>query len=66
MTIRNDYLSVPPAYQNLTVNGVAASVPDPRVKAKDALRNGNDGITRMWQQQKFIAQAGGTPIPLAS
>jgi len=66
MTIRNDYLSVPPDYHNLTVNGVAGSVPDPRVKAKDALRNGNDGITRMWQQQKFIAQAGGTPIPLAS
>ncbi len=66
MTIRNDYESVPPAYQNLTVNGVAGSVPDPRVKVKDAGRNGNDGITRMWQQQKFIAQAGATPIPLAS
>jgi hypothetical protein len=66
MTIRNDYESVPPAYQNLTVNGVPGSIPDPRVKAKDALRNGNDGITRMWQQQKFIANAGGTPIPLAS
>ena len=34
MTIRNDYESVAPAYQNLTVNGVAGSVPDPRVKAK--------------------------------
>jgi len=66
MTIRNDYESVPPAYQNLTVNGVPGSIPDPRVKVKDALRNGNDGITRMWQQQKFIAQAGATPIPLAS
>ena len=66
MTIRNDYESVPPAYQNLTVNGVAGSVPDPRVKAKDAGRNGNDGITRMWQQQKYIANAGATPIPLAS
>jgi hypothetical protein len=68
MTIRNDYESVAPAYQNLTVNGVAGSVPDPRVKAKQPSppRNGNDGITPMWQQQKFIAQAGGTPIPLAS
>lgn len=66
MTIRNDYESVPPAYQNLTVNGIAGSVPDPRVKVKDAGRNGNDGITRMWQQQKFIAQLGATPIPLAS
>ncbi len=66
MTIRNLYESVPPAYQNLTVNGVPGSIPDPRVKVIDAGRNGNDGITRMWQQQKFIAQAGGTPIPLAS
>jgi len=66
MTIRNDYESVPPAYQNLTVNGVAGSIPDPRVKARDAGRNGNDGFTRMWQQQKFIAQTGATPIPLAS
>jgi hypothetical protein len=66
MTIRNDYESVPPAYQNLTVNGVPGNVPDPRVKAKDAGRNGNDGITRMWQQQKYIANAGATPIPLAS
>jgi len=66
MTIRNDYESVPPAYQNLTVNGVPGSIPDPRVKVRDALRNGNDGITRMWQQQKFIAQTGATPIPLAS
>ncbi len=64
MTIRNDYESVPPAYQNLTVNGVAGNVPDPRVKAKDALRNGNDGITRMWQQLKYTG--GAAPIPLAS
>ena len=66
LTIRNDFLSVAEAYRNLTVNGVSGSVPDPRVKARDAGRNGADGITRMWQQQKFIAQTGGTPLPLAS
>ena len=68
LTIRNDFLSVADAYRNLTVNGVSGSVPDPRVKVKatSPLRNGADGITPMWQQQKFIAQTGGTPIPLAS
>ena len=68
LTIRNDFLSVADAYRNMTVNGVSGSVPDPRVKVKatSPLRNGADGITPMWQQQKYIAQAGGTPIPLAS
>jgi hypothetical protein len=66
LTIRNDFLSVADAYRNLTVNGVPGAVPDPRVKVKDAGRNGSDGATRVWQQQKFIAQAGGTPIPIAS
>lgn len=66
LTIRNDYLSVADAYRNLTVNGVAGSVPDPRVKVKDAGRVANDGVTPMWQQQKFIAQLAGTPIPIAS
>ena len=66
LTIRNDYLSVADAYRNLTVNGVPGNVPDPRVKVKDAGRKGNDGVTPLWQQQKFIAQLGGTPIPIAS
>jgi starch-binding outer membrane protein, SusD/RagB family len=66
LTIRNDFLSVADAYRNLTVNGVTGSVADPRVKVRDAGRNGSDGATRMWQQQKFIAQTGGTPIPIAS
>ena len=66
LTIRNDYLSVADAYRNLTVNGVSGSVPDPRVKVLDAGKKGNDGITPMWRQQKYIAQTGGTPIPLAS
>ena len=66
LTIRNDYLSVADAYRNLTVNGVPGNVPDPRVKVKDAGKKGNDGVTPQWQQQKFIAQTGGTPIPIAS
>jgi len=66
LTIRNNFLSVGDYYRNLTVNGIASSVPDPRVKTKDAGVNGSDGVTRIWQQQKFVAQAGATPIPIAS
>jgi hypothetical protein len=66
LTIRNDFLSVGEYYRNLMVNGVTPEVPDPRVKTKDAGKNGADGVTRQWQQQKFVAQAGGTPIPIAS
>jgi hypothetical protein len=66
LTIRNDFLSVANAYRNMTVNGVAGSVPDTRVRTRDAGRNGADGITRVWQQQKFIANQGGTPLPIAS
>ncbi len=66
LTIRNDYLSVSVPYRNLTVNGVPGNVPDPRVKVKDAGKKANDGVTPLWQQQKFIAQTGATPIPIAS
>ena len=66
LTIRNDFLSVGDAYRYLTVNGVAGNVADPRVRVRDAGRNGADGVTRVWQQQKFIAQTGGTPLPIAS
>jgi hypothetical protein len=66
LTIRNDFLSVGEPYRNLTVNGVSGAVPDPRVKVKDAGRNGSDGVTRIWQQQKFVTGAGGAPIPIAS
>jgi len=66
LTIRNDFLSVSVPYRNLTVNAVPGNVPDPRVKVKDAGRKANDGVTPLWQQQKFIAQLGGTPIPIAS
>jgi hypothetical protein len=66
LTIRNNYLSVADAYHNLTVNGVAGSVPDPRVKLVNTGKNGNDGVTPMWQQQKYVAQLAGSPIPIAS
>jgi hypothetical protein len=66
LTIRNDYLSASIPYRAMTVNGVAGNVPDPRVVVKDAGRKANDGVTPLFQQQKFIALAGGTPIPIAS
>jgi hypothetical protein len=66
LTIRNEYLSVAAPYRNLTVNGVSGNVADPRVKVRDAAKRANDGITPLFQQQKFIAQTGGTPHPIAS
>ncbi|HTE46556.1 MAG TPA: hypothetical protein VK636_14990, partial [Gemmatimonadaceae bacterium] len=66
LTIRNDFLSVAAPYRNLTVNGVPGNVPDPRVKVKDMARKASDLVTPMWAQQKFIAQTGATPIPIAS
>jgi hypothetical protein len=62
LTVRNDYLSVAPPYQNLTVNG-SPGVPDPRVRAQDLGRNSsNDGLTRMWRQLKFTASTSNLPI----
>jgi len=62
LTIRKDYLSVPPAYQNLTVNGA----PDPRVKVLNLNRNSKeDNATPMWQQQKFTG-SGAVSLPIAS
>ena len=62
LTIRNDYLSVPPAYQNLTVNGV----PDPRVPVLDLKRNSKeDNATPMFVQQKFTG-SGAASLPIAS
>jgi hypothetical protein len=65
MTIRNDFLSVAPAYRGLTLEN---GQPDPRVRVVQPTpaRNGNDNVTPMWLQQKFIAQTGGTPLPIAS
>ncbi|HEY4132339.1 MAG TPA: RagB/SusD family nutrient uptake outer membrane protein [Gemmatimonadaceae bacterium] len=61
MTVRNDFLSVGPAYRNLTVGGK----PDPRVKVVDAGRNGQDQVTRQWTQQKYTG-SGAATINLAS
>jgi hypothetical protein len=61
LTNRNDYLSVAPAYLNMTVNG-SPGVADPRVRAQDMGRNANDGVTRMWRQLKFPASTSNLPI----
>lgn len=58
---RNPWLSVDPvAYGNLTVGGQ----PDPRVSITNAGRNGHDGTTRHWWQNKYATAS--TPIPMAS
>jgi starch-binding outer membrane protein, SusD/RagB family len=56
----NLYLSVDPRFRNLTVGGVA----DPRVKVAASTRNGHDGITPLWLQQKYTSDA--APIAIAS
>jgi hypothetical protein len=56
----NLYLSVDPRFRNLTVSGVA----DSRVKVAAATRNGHDGITPLWLQQKYTSDA--APIAIAS
>ena len=64
LTIRNEYLSTAASYRNLTVNGVAGNVPDPRVRVRDGAKRANDGVTPLWQQQKFTA--GNASHPIAS
>jgi starch-binding outer membrane protein, SusD/RagB family len=66
LTIRTAYLSVAEPYRNLTVNGVAGDIPDPRVPVKDAGTKALDGETPLFVQQKFVTGAGGAPIPIAS
>jgi len=61
LTIRNKYISVAPEYRNLTVNGA----PDPRVKVV-ADGNGDDGVTPMFRQQKFIGSTAAVSLPIAS
>jgi hypothetical protein len=60
LTVRNEFISVAPAYQNLTVNGA----PDPRVKVQDMGHLGPDNATRFWRQLKFTAST--SPLPIAS
>ena len=58
---RNPWLSANrAAYGTLTVGGQ----PDPRVQLTDAARNGHDGTTRHWHQNKY--SAANSPIPMAS
>jgi hypothetical protein len=61
LTIRNDFLSVGPAYRGLTVGTQA----DPRVRVTNAGRIGQDGVTPMWIQQKFTG-SGAVGLPIAS
>ena len=51
-------VSVTDEYRNLEVQGV----PDPRVPVQDAGANGQDGVTRLWVQQKFTGPDSWTPI----
>ena len=63
LTIRGEFLSVSPAYQNLTVNGAA----DPRVKVTNTGRIAADNVTPLWLQQKFSGNAAGAvSLPIAS
>ena len=56
----NLYLTVDPRFRNLTVGGV----PDTRVRVISASRNGHDGISPLWLQQKYLSDA--APIAIAS
>jgi hypothetical protein len=62
LTVRNDFLSTAPAYQNLTLENGA---PDPRVKVTDMKRKGSDNVTPIFQQQKFQG-SGAVSLPIAS
>jgi len=62
LTVRNDFLSTAPAYQNLTLED---GTPDPRVKVTDMKRKGSDNVTPIFQQQKFQG-SGAVPLPIAS
>lgn len=61
LTVANDFISVAPPYQNLTVNGQ----PDPRVKVQNMNRLGPDNSTAFWRQLKFSSSAS-VPLPIAS
>jgi starch-binding outer membrane protein, SusD/RagB family len=61
LTVANDFISVAPAYQTLTVNGQ----PDPRVKVQDMKRAVNDATTPFWRQLKFSSSSS-VPLPIAS
>jgi hypothetical protein len=60
LTRRNSFLSVAPAYRNLTIG----TTPDSRVPVQNLGRAGHDGVTPQWNQNKFTL--GTSPIPMAS
>jgi hypothetical protein len=62
LTVRNDFLSTAPAYQNLKLEDGS---PDPRVKVLDMKRKGSDNVTPIFQQQKFQG-SGSVGLPIAS
>jgi hypothetical protein len=57
---RIQVVSVDPRFRDLEVDGV----PDPRVAVFDAGRPGNDGLTPLWLQTKYLSES--SPIELAS
>lgn len=62
LSVRNDFVSVTPAYRGLTLESGA---PDPRVKVNNMNRIGPDNNTAIWQQQKFTG-SGAVSLPIAS
>jgi starch-binding outer membrane protein, SusD/RagB family len=62
LTFRNDYLSVGENYRGLTVGGQA----DPRVRATNLNRLGNDNATPMWRQEKYAGANATAPQRIAS
>ena len=65
LTTRGEFLSVAPAYQGLTVNGVA----DPRVAVVNTKRIAQDNVTPLWLETKFNPSGTATataPLRIAS
>lgn len=62
LAVRNDFVSVTPAYRGLTLENGAA---DPRVRVTNMNRIGPDNNTQIWQQQKFTG-SGAVSLPIAS
>lgn len=65
LTTRGEFLSVAPAYQGLTVNGV----PDPRVVVVNTGRTAQDNVTKLWLETKFNPSGTATataPLAIAS
>jgi hypothetical protein len=58
--IRNPYLSVADAYRGLTVDNT--TTPDPRVRVTNANRIGNDNVTPMWLQTKYVGSGAASEV----